>query len=446
MTAATRAGLAPATALLLVTGSALAQAPATAPADGAAQAPTTTVTGQLRFRGELFEELDFDDSIKNPALDNRRVLSRARVRVDAAPVEDVTLVVQLQDSRLFGSEPSTASSAASVGLHQGYVRVDQVGGSVVDLFVGRQHLSYGDQRLVGAFDWSNTGRSFDAVRARVRPTTAVTVDVFGARIHDARDGARSLGDDFAGTYATWKADDLTVDGYVLYLHDSGGTIDTDGDGTPDADRFPGGGSLHLATIGARVDGRFGAIGVNAEAAGQFGERGDLSVLAVAAHARAGYTLDTVGAPELQLGGAFASGDSDATDDDFGTFENLFPTNHLHYGYADIAAWKNLVEIYGKVAAVPADGWKTILAVHALLRASTDDFFFRASGVGYGPGAASDARYVGTDIDLFAKWKANGALTFLGGLSYVLPGGYLDDAAGGDATGGLFGYLQMQGDF
>ena len=27
---------------------------------------------------------------------------------------------------------------------------------------------------------------------------------------------------------------------------------------------------------------------------------------------------------------------------FNTFDNLYPTNHFHYGYMDLMAWKNMV--------------------------------------------------------------------------------------------------------
>jgi len=36
----------------------------------------------------------------------------------------------------------------------------------VSLKVGRQELSYGEERLVGAFAWNNIGRVFDAVKVR----------------------------------------------------------------------------------------------------------------------------------------------------------------------------------------------------------------------------------------------------------------------------------------
>src|SRR6185295_11046498 len=36
----------------------------------------------------------------------------------------------------------------------------------LSLKVGRQELSYGDERLVGAFAWNNIGRVFDAAKVR----------------------------------------------------------------------------------------------------------------------------------------------------------------------------------------------------------------------------------------------------------------------------------------
>jgi hypothetical protein len=408
--------------------------------------PTLTLSGQLRFRGEVLHELDFTDAVDNPVLDDERIFSRARLRVDASPRNDVDVVLELQDSRTFGSEPTSASNQPSLGLHQGYLQLHRVGGSIVDLYVGRQELSYGDQRLIGAFDWSNTGRSFDAVRARIAPDGGLVLDLFGARLHDDRTGIRTLGDDFAGAYLMWDGASIDVDGYALYLHDRGGQIDTDDDGVPDTERFPGGGRYHLGTVGGRFDGQLGGVQLNAEGAVQVGERGDWSIFAAAAHGRVGYAIAAPLAPTLFAGGAYATGDSDPTDDSFGTFENLFPTNHLHYGYADIAAWKNLIEGYGKVQLAPFAGWTVTVAAHALARATTDDLFYRASGAPIGLGVTSTESYVGTDLDLLAKWKAPNGILVLGGLSYVVPGPYLDDVAGGDATAPLFGYLQMQGSF
>ena len=46
----------------------------------------------------------------------------------------------------------------------------------VSLKIGRQELSYGDERLVGAFAWNNIGRVFDSARVRWQDWVLGSVD------------------------------------------------------------------------------------------------------------------------------------------------------------------------------------------------------------------------------------------------------------------------------
>src|SRR5262249_12014062 len=57
-------------------------------------------------------------------------------------------------------------SDGPIDLHQAYVTVGNHKQFPVSLKVGRQELSYGDERLIGAFDWNNIGRVFDAAKVR----------------------------------------------------------------------------------------------------------------------------------------------------------------------------------------------------------------------------------------------------------------------------------------
>ena len=72
---------------------------------------------------------------------------------------------EAQDSRAFGynTHPVPANVADSLGLRQAYVSLGDVENGWA-LRVGRQELSFGEERLVGASNWSNVGRTFDAVR------------------------------------------------------------------------------------------------------------------------------------------------------------------------------------------------------------------------------------------------------------------------------------------
>jgi hypothetical protein len=413
-------------------------APAAAAAADPADEPRVVVTGEVRSRGEVFRDPDLE-----------QVLLRTRLGV-AGEAEGVAAVIVLQDARLWGEEPTTAADTEGVDLYQGYLSIALPGSEVATLDVGRMELSYGAQRLIGGFGWSNTGRAFDAVRLRYRPVSSVAVDGFFARLHQDRTVTRTLGDDFAGVYGTFTAAGLTADGYLLYLHDRGGLIDLDDDGVGDVERFAGGGRYHLVTPGARVVADLGAgLSVDAEAAVQLGRRGDQDILAWATHAQLGYALDVAGKPAVAIGGDFASGDADPDDDRFGTFENLFPTNHLFYGYLDLAAWKNLIDGYLEVSAEPLDRVKARLAVHALARLETEDTFYRASGAPLVPLAVAsvlDERYVGTEVDLTVVYKVTPALGLLAGASYLRAGAFLDAAEGGAAADPLFLYLQVTGAF
>ena len=69
-----------------------------------------------------------------------------------------------------------------------------------------------------------------------------------------------------------------------------------------------------------------------EGVGQIGDRGPLDHASFAIHGEAGYTFaDTMWTPRVALGYDFSPGDDDPTDGDNETFDNLFPTNHIHYG-------------------------------------------------------------------------------------------------------------------
>src|SRR5207248_1522839 len=93
----------------------------------------------------------------------------------------------------------------------------------------RQELVYGDERLIGNFDWNNFSRTFDAVKLRFQDTNrAFWVDAFAAHVvtiegsgPSANDGWRfnesNWEDTFAGVYgSTTGVPNQTTDLYFLY--------------------------------------------------------------------------------------------------------------------------------------------------------------------------------------------------------------------------------------
>jgi hypothetical protein len=377
------------------------------------------------------------------------VLGRVRVRLDARANPYLGGVVQMQDSRRFGSEPTTVADLHNVDLHQGYLELRPLGSEALRLQAGRLELAYGAERLIGTASWDNVARSFDALRLQTRPSASWGIDAFYARLHDDRTVARAIGDDLVGVYLSWACTTRSLDLYSFYTHDGGGQADSDGDGMPE-DRLPGGEPLHLWTGGGRAAHKAPTgFRFEIEAAVQAGKRGHLDVLAYALHADIGYAAPSPGGRELTLGGNLASGDDDPLDGNWNTFDNLFPSNHLAYGRIDLAAWKNLAEVYAGFASTPVATIKLETMAHIFWRMENGDTFYRASGAPLRKldvAGMTGRKHVGTELDVNLTWSGVPGLKVLLGGAAFLAGDFLDDTDGGDAPNPVLGYLQMLATF
>src|SRR6185437_4412332 len=108
-------------------------------------------------------------STQPPVANEYFVTERARVglAVDRGPI---TAAVTLQDARVWGDTGATGLVAPGEPVpsvfapSEAYLEAHTRSGRRVFLRVGRQAVTWGDGRLVGANDWSITGRSLDAAR------------------------------------------------------------------------------------------------------------------------------------------------------------------------------------------------------------------------------------------------------------------------------------------
>ena len=88
--------------------------------------------------------------------------------------------------------------------------------------IGRQILSYGDERLVGGFDWSNVSRVFDAVKLVYSPIPALQLDMFLSRVvrvDKEKADPTPHSDNFYGFYSSWKPFfDHILDTFLFIRH------------------------------------------------------------------------------------------------------------------------------------------------------------------------------------------------------------------------------------
>jgi alginate export protein len=408
------AAASPAATHAAITPTAAGAAPAAKPAPAPAS-PQVKVGGQLRLRPEHRNRLKPDAT---GGTSDVFVGQRARANVTVS-TERLRAFVEVQDARNWGTEVSTVSNDRNLDLHQAYLDLPDLGHSRVSLTLGRQELVYGDERLLGPADWLTAARSFDGAVVRYGWKGGM-VDALGALVNDRKTGARGVGDMvLSGAYGRFLRGKpgRELDLYVLNLTD----------GAPIAGELTGQDDSRITTTGARA--RYGkATGpqASAEAAVQFGHRGPDDHEANAFALAAGYIFDVRYKPGIRFEWDRATGDGTPTDGRSREFNNLFPTNHAVYGYADLQGWRNMNAVKGTLTASPRPG-------HFV---SADFLRFRlldARGawkddagevLGQDPTGRS-GREIGDELDLLYRFPVRKDLTVLLGYSAFLPGRFAE---------------------
>ncbi len=442
---------------------------ATLAAEPAPAASAGPANDWLRQQGELFKDWDLGGQFRarfedkehfaiagSPGsmdfrghgadTDNTYGLFRTKVHVGYAPTDWARILVEGRDSFEWGDDRTPDPESDRTDLHQAYVQLGNPKEFPLGIKVGRQELSYGDERLIGAFDWNNLGRVFDAAKLRFE-NKEVWVDAFAGRVIIPRDGSFNIANDydwFSGVYASSRTlcpfQETQV--YFLARNTGDGSPTTLGTGLPAI--LNGASPRDIYTVGTRIKslpGKLNGWDYSLEAAGQFGRFKDtvtgpsLEQRAFAAHVAGGYTFaDKPATPRLGLEYDFSSGDSNAADGRHGTFENLFPTNHRFYGYMDFISWQNIHNLRAATSARPCKPVLITLDWHAFWLADTHDSFYQANGArrtgqsagpgtGYGINPNFDS-FVGQEVDLIATWTVTSYLTGQAGYGHFFPGEYV----------------------
>ena len=228
-----------------------------------------------------------------------------------------------------------------------------------------------------------------------------------------------------------------------------------------------------STIGGRINGKQGGLDLTYEGALQFGAIASATNRAtgnqvrdmhINAHAHAfktGYTFDAVPMkPRLGFEFDYASGDNcfstigGRTADcnkHFNTFDNLFPTNHFHYGYMDLMAWRNMVnyQIMFDVKPSPVSKFQFNFIWHRLAR--TTDAWYRAGQVAYAtPASTNQAASLGQELDIHYWHTFKEKFKFEVGYGHFFSGEFIEksnptNAAGQGFAAGSQGAAAFAGD-
>ena len=336
--------------------------------------------------------------------------SRLGLAVDRGPV---TGVLTLQDARLLGNTSSLFTGAGQPALpsfapYEAYVDVHTRAGRRVFLRIGRQRVVWGDGRLVGANDWSLTGRSLDAARFGVQ---LGDVDLEAMAVLLAAPGnappiaagtqqtALGTGSQLYGLDAKW---------HILPL------LQVEVAGLARIAREPAPSSLvpgDTYVIDGRISGDHRGFRYAVEGAYELGRVASYGVLrdqrALALAARLG--LETALPWHLTFGAevAYATGDNGDPTGTQKRFDPILPDEHANLGPMSLFAWSNVLTAGASISIKPLDELQMTAGYRFANLADAKGRWTTAQLIPVGASTSNTSSALGHEIDYALKltpWK------------------------------------------
>jgi hypothetical protein len=388
-----------------------------------------------------------------------------------------------------GSGTATSGNGGRLGVRAAYMLIRNFAGvQGLSLKAGRQYVIFGNHSLFGHFDWANTGYSHDGVMLQYSTKSIDSyLGWFRTAESDLSQAAPvgSLSNNIAGTQTgdgDADADMIifynqikSVPGfliepyYVFYRNGQNSALfSPQGQGTPKHSNQ----TRH--TVGNRIEMRKGNFDAINEIVYQFGSMGDngaasaltggaggctnngrcLSINAWATRNWIGYTAyEAAWKPRLAFNFDYASGDgrnncgvgvaAGMACGTANTFENFFPTNHIHMGYMDVQAWKNMMSPSVNFQARPSkddhiEFWYTNLN----LANAQDNWYRGAQGAYVFSRVGNTKKHIGDELDFsWTHMMMDGKLSFQATYGYMFAGSYIEQNLG-TSTNQQWGYVQL----
>ena len=427
-------------------------------------------------------------------------MTRLGIGYDVSP--DVNFYMELINSSTWGTNSATGNGTAAgangtagdpalnhgtVGVRAAYMLVRNFAGvQGLSVKAGRQYIVFGNHSLFGHFDWANTGFSHDGIMLNYSTKNfdtylgwfrtsegdmnqgAATGSVSTNVVGQANGSGRGGDADMLIFYNQIKSIPgfLIEPYYILYNNNANVTAT--------GAQVNAAGGIGTAkhsnqirhTVGNRIEMRKGNFDATNELVYQFGSMGDqmgaavaaadaqrnLSINAWATRNWIGYThYQSSWKPRLAFNFDYASGDGRAqcgaggqgTCKTANTFENLFPTNHIHMGYMDVQAWKNMMSPSVNFQARPTKDDHIEIWATSLNLANKEDNWYRGSQGAYVYSKVGNTKtHIGDELDVaYTHMFMDGKLAFQAAYGHLFAGGYIQENLG-TSRGQDWAYAQL----
>jgi len=380
----------------------------------------------MKFSGEYRARFEDQENMRwRPFNSDRYLLSRLRFGLTLKPLPWLSFVGQAQDGRVLFPHraPHQPPLQGSLDLRLAYAQIGDVQKHPLQLRIGRQELTYSEERMLGVANWGNLGRTFNAVKLTAKSDTAkgLKLDVFAGSVVVTRESAwdGSLpGDNLHGAYAIFEKliPTGTFEPYVYWRLNPTITSETGLRGKVDQKSY-----------GVRMTKRFGKSWyASSDTVMQRGSRSSDTISAWAAYWRGRYTFTEVKfKPSLTADCNVATGDHNARDGVAQTFDPMYPTPHDKYGLADQIGWKNIRHVGGIFEFGPHKTLTLQGKVHTWwLNSATDGVYIAGGTLLYRDLTGRSGRHVGEELDFQFFWVPSKSFQIGGGVGHIFSADYL----------------------
>ncbi len=378
------------------------------------------LTGEERMRFESLSGVGFKD------VQDTYLLNRLHFGADIRPMRMVQFIVEIQDARVFGQNtlPAPASQKDALDFRLGFLKIGS-DESPATLRVGRQMLYFGEGRVLADPNWSNVGRTFDAVQLTLRRGPA-RLYLFGGSVTKADPVDWDLPVPHSRLYGAYgsvrpRKLAITIEPYLLIRHDRGLKSEAGALGILDS-----------RTTGLRLLGNlpFG-VDYGAEAAGQMGWSAGDRVKAWAGHWVVGQTLPYPRwKPRYFVELNKASGDANPRDGVRGGFDPLYPSTHDKLGLTDLFTWTNVVHFRTGAGLALAPKVTVGAAYNSYWLANQRDGLYVGGKIVARSADGSAGKHIGRQADVQAAFNLTKTTQVNAGYGRLFPGEFLLHATGG----------------
>ena len=370
-----------------------------------------TLDGEFRSRTENQTAINY-----LPGEGKFYELERVRGGMEIRPTSWLSAYAQFHDLHALGLplKYTAANMRDTFDIRQAYVKFHY---KPVSFFAGRQLLNFGNERVIGISDWTQTSRSFDGFDLRIGDKNRV--DLFSASVVNIYPTAADMhagGLNYHGVYGSINSwiPRSTLEPFVLVkamprVLSQQNIYGTETEVTP----------------GLRAQG-FPNWNIDYDITGtlQRGSYSNDSIHAGSLLVKAGYMATYLPwRPHLLGEYDYATGNTHRDPTRIGTFDQQYPSNHDAFGLVDLLGFQNIKQYRLNLDLKPHQALMLLFQAESLHVATRNDGVYNGAGslLLKAPSTGFTSDGIGTGFDASAKYVYHKYFVVQAGVGHFFPG-------------------------